>query len=88
MPLARNKLLLNSRTTKGMHKAINEQYESLDDLTAEILNNGWINETGQFRDEMKKACAEHDAADEKYYQFLKDLAARMSDWVDKKLTTP
>lgn len=86
MPGARDKLLLNSRTSKGANKDRNQQYKALDRLTEEIEDNGWLDdpEVEAMRQELETECDAHDAADDKYNKFLKGLAKRMYKFIEKR----
>lgn len=84
MPYAPDKARINGNGARGMSAAIQAEYDSLNHLGAEIVENGWEAETVAWRDEMKKECKRHHDSEVTHYNFLREMVEKWADFVDAK----
>jgi hypothetical protein len=88
MPFARNKVLINCNTTEGSYNAIMSEYATLKELTGEILDGGWIAETGAIEAQMQTLCDAHNAADAAYLAGLQEIGTALHDFIKAKHAPP
>lgn len=85
MAYAPNKQRINGNRARGMSAAIQAEYDNLNHLGQEILNEGWEAETVEMRDEMIKECKRHHASEVKHYNFLRAMVERQMQFIDEKM---
>lgn len=86
MPYASNKIIINNFRTAGDGEAIAMELDGVGKHLAEKIEAaGLAPSTRHFKDEMRKLCQDHAAADRKYLDGLRNLFDRMEDWLDDQL---
>lgn len=85
MPGLIDKVIINNNSIKGMNAAIAAEFDSMQSLGKEIIDNQLLKAAEPIKDKLKKACEEYDAAQLKFLSCQRACIAEMAKLIDDKV---